>query len=60
MFDLNLRSDEFALVASSILARIDFIRECLSSSDLDKIVREHYVSELSALRVLYDKITSRE
>ena len=60
MFDLKLNSDEFVFVATSILTRIDFITDILRSPDLAKIVREHYVEELSSLRVLYDKLTSRE
>ena len=60
MFDLKLNSDEFVFVATSILTRIDFVTDILRSSDLAEIVREHYVDELSSLRVLYDKITSCE
>lgn len=60
MFDLKLKFNEFTLVASSILTRIDFVRQILSSSDLDVVVRQHYASELSSLLALYDKITSRE
>lgn len=60
MFDLNLNSDEFTLVATSILTRIDFITNILRSPDLAEIVRKHYIDELSSLRVLYDKITLHE
>ena len=60
MFDLKLNFDEFVFVATSILTRIDFVTDILRSPDLSKIVREHYVEELSSLRSLYDKLTSCE
>lgn len=59
MLSLVLHETEVLLVAESIDSRIDEISDILASTDSelnDIALTEHYKSELSALRALYDKI----
>lgn len=57
MFEYNFDSKEFALIALSVLTRIDSVTKLLNGLPQSETVRAIYETELSSLHALYSKLT---